>query len=422
MDIKRINSVLKEQLALINPSKEEMLQLREETNKLVSFLEKNIKKNKIKAQVFIGGSFAKGTIIKKDKYDVDIFVRFDLNYDEEKIGKMLNKIVPKDSCRLHGSRDYFSIKITNAEFEIIPVVNIKKARDARNITDLSYFHVNYIKNKISKNKKLSDEIKIAKSFIHSAECYGAESYINGFSGYAVELLLVHYKSLVNFINNIVKGNLKEKIIIDDEKQYKNKQEILRNMNEAKLHSPIILVDPTFKERNALSALSLSSFIRFRDFCLNFLKNPSADFFRIKNKEEEFNKRYKDKTVKIQLKTNKQAGDIAGTKLKKFYRFFIFNLNRFFDVKASDFIYDEKENIGKILLVCEEKKEIIFPGPPIKMEDQFSRFKKEHNNIEIIKGKSFAYEKSISFQEWFDEFKCKDERFIESMDISNINLL
>ncbi|MBD3252791.1 hypothetical protein GF386_03610, partial [Candidatus Pacearchaeota archaeon] len=54
------------------------------------------------------------------------------------------------------------------------------------MTDLSYFHVNHILKKIKKNKNLSDEIRLAKKFAYSQNCYGAESYIHGFSGYALE--------------------------------------------------------------------------------------------------------------------------------------------------------------------------------------------------------------------------------------------
>src|SRR3989344_5865150 len=109
-----------------------------------------------------------------------------------------SKIVPKNAVRIHGSRDYFVVKENNNfEFEIIPTLKIKKPSEAKNIIDLSYFHVNYVRNKL-KNKKLADEIKLAKAFIHYSDCYGAESYINGFSGYAVELLVIYYGSFTKF--------------------------------------------------------------------------------------------------------------------------------------------------------------------------------------------------------------------------------
>lgn len=53
-----------------------------------------------------------------------------------------------------------------------------------------------------------DEIKIAKAFCHATGCYGAESYIKGFSGYALELLIYHYKSFQSFVKAMTKVNEK----------------------------------------------------------------------------------------------------------------------------------------------------------------------------------------------------------------------
>ena len=50
-----------------------------------------IKKEKIACEVFIGGSFARGTLIKQRGYDVDIFVRFDWQY--EKLSEDLERII-----------------------------------------------------------------------------------------------------------------------------------------------------------------------------------------------------------------------------------------------------------------------------------------------------------------------------------------
>ena len=54
-----------------------------------------------------------------------------------------------------------------------------------------------------------------------------------------------------------------------------------DLNSAKLNSPIILVDPTYKQRNALAALSDETFEKFKSACKKFLKNPSLKSFEIK---------------------------------------------------------------------------------------------------------------------------------------------
>jgi len=73
----------------------------------------------INAECIPGGSIAKGTYLKED-FDIDLFVKFDVRY--ENISDLLDQILkPYKPVRVHGSRDYFQI----SKYEIVPVLNIK---------------------------------------------------------------------------------------------------------------------------------------------------------------------------------------------------------------------------------------------------------------------------------------------------------
>lgn len=409
----RIKEVLLKQAILIKPEEKELEKINRETEKFVKELKNKINKNKIKADVFIGGSLAKDTIIKKDKYDIDIFVRFDKDYKDNELSLILGKFLKK-AKRIHGSRDYFQVRKGKIIFEIIPTVKIAKPEQARNVTDLSYFHVSYIRGKIKKNRKLGDEIRLAKSFCYAQDCYGAESYISGFSGYALELLVSYYGSFIKFI----KAMDKEKIILDPKRFYKNKNEVMLELNEAKLQSPIVFVDPTFKERNALAALSLETFEKFKKSAKEFLAKPSEKFFEKQDLEKQLKKKYKNLII-IKAKTNRQKGDIAGSKLKKFYEFLIRKLERYFEIKNKDFLYDEIKNTGKIYLVVKEKKKIIINGPPVNAVEHLVRFKKKHKSCFIKKSRAYAYEKSISFNKFLSELR--KDKAVKEMGIIKIGL-
>lgn len=360
-----MNDILKKQLGKIKLDEEEFTKLEKETEILIDKLKEKIKKRRIKADVFLGGSLAKRTILKREKYDVDIFVRFDKKYRDNEISCLLEKIVK--GKRIHGSRDYFLVKKGRITFEIIPVIKIRKAKEARNVTDLSYFHVSYVKNKIARKPELADEILLAKHFCYANRCYGAESYIKGFSGYALELLVIYYKSFTNLIKAVAKS--KEQIILDPEKHYKNREDILSQLNEAKLASPIIFVDPTFKERNAIASLSKEAFLKFQDICKSFLKKPNLKFFE----EKEINR--KNYNLILIARTNKQEGDIAGSKLKKFYNFLSLELEKYFSIKSKEFDYkDGKE--ANLYFNIKAKKERILEGPPINALENVLAFKKK----------------------------------------------
>jgi len=352
--MKKINQILKNQIKAIKPPIEIFGDIEKAIGGFCLNLEKKLKKKKIKADIFIGGSLAKNTLVRKDKYDVDVFVRFDKKYKSDEISKLLGEVLGKGVKKIHGSRDYYQLITNGIIIEIVPVMKIKKPQEAQNITDLSYFHVGYVLSKLSKNRKLSDEILLAKTFTYAQNCYGAEGYINGFSGYALELLICSYGSSLKFIKAISKANI-NKIIIDDSKFYKNKNEILRELNKSKRQSPIILIDPTFKERNALAGLSNETFLKFKKICHTFLKKPSSKFFEKRDVSEELKRKHGKKLITICIKTSKQAGDIAGSKSKKFFKFFIRKLEREFKIKKSEFDYDGKKNISYFYFVLERKK-------------------------------------------------------------------
>ncbi len=418
---KEVSKVLKEQLELIRPSDKDVKKINEISLKFVSEIKKNLKNKKIKADVFIGGSLAKGTLVKKDVYDADIFVRF-IDRNDSEILDLLKKILNKKFKKVHGSRDYYQIKEQDILVEIIPVLKIKKPEDASNVTDLSYFHVNYIVDRIKKNLQVADEIRLAKAFAHAQDCYGAESYIHGFSGYALELLICHYKSFLRFIKEFSEWDLKKgKIIIDDSKLYKNKDELVIELNQSKRTGPLILIDPTFKERNTGSSLNEETFYKFQKACKDFLKKPSLEFFKKKNIADEF-KKFKDVKI-ISVKTSKQAGDIAGTKSKKFFYFMLHNLKKEFLIEKENFDYDEEKNEASFYFAVGKKKDEIVKGPPIPAVHDLTRFKKAHPNAFIKNGYAYALIKhSVSFEEWFKKFLKHDKEIIKGMDVVRVEMV
>ncbi|MDP3986832.1 MAG: nucleotidyltransferase domain-containing protein, partial [Nanoarchaeota archaeon] len=281
---KTTNSILKKVLEEIDVPKDELIKINKNLEVFIQHIKTTIKSLNLEAEIFVGGSFARKTLIRKGDYDIDLFIRFDKKHKDISgiTEQLIKKSGLKEVSKIHGSRDYFRIKISeNLFFEIIPVKKIKTPKEADNITDLSYSHVKYIKKKIKKEETLR-EIRLAKAFCYASRCYGAESYIKGFSGYSLELLIYHYKSFANFIKSM--SRIKEKLIIDIEKYYKNKNTILLDLNASKVKSPIILVDPTYKTRNVLAALSDETFKRFQKYCADFLKNPSEEKFRLEKKD------------------------------------------------------------------------------------------------------------------------------------------
>jgi len=395
--------LLNEVIEKISPSKAEKIVLENSLDNFEEKLKPYLKK--YGAELFIGGSLAKQTIIKRNTdYDIDMFVLFPYNkfkVKSQELSKFLENALRKSKIKygvLKGSRNYFQVYFKGLMIELIPILKIKNSSQAVNITDISPLHVSYVLTKIKKNKNLANEIKLAKAFCYACDCYGAESYIHGFSGYALEVLVSYYGSFLNFLKAMAKWNGHDKLIVDPANYYKD-ENIMDELNEAKTHSPIILIDPVQEERNACAALSFKTFERFVKIAKQFLSKPSEKYFFKKNidvdnlKEEA--KRTKSKLIVLEVKSNKDKIDVAGAKTKKFYDYLLYIMRKNgFQVSRAEFDFNEKTLDASLYILYKEPSgSCIILGPPINIHEKYIKaFKKQWDKVFVKNGRLWARSK------------------------------
>lgn len=356
----------------VKPSKKEVAELNSITKEVIS-------KIKIKdAKAALGGSGAKNTWLKGKK-EIDIYVKFNYKKFKDKSDKLSEILYPKLKKtfklvkRLHGSRDYFQIQKNSFTIEIIPVLEIKKVEEAKNITDISQLHVDYVK----KHSKLANEIRLAKTFAKAQEFYGAESYIRGLSGYVLEVLVIHFGSFKNLAKAVSKW--KDKTIVGS-------KEDAEKLNYSKKVSPLLLIDPVQSTRNAAAALSDEMYNKFINACKCYLKKPSNEFFIPK---KHFFKSDKN-SILLEVKPKTGKPDVVGAKLLKAFEFIKRKL-----AEEGFKIKDAKWHWNKIALFSYELESAILDefkevrGPPIKLKDHLKAFEKKHGKIEIKNGIAYA---------------------------------
>jgi len=403
-----LNSVLKEELAVISLSREEVLELEKVAKDFIA----SLKAKGMKA--YVGGSLAKGTMVDREgKQDIDIFVVFDYSEDIFKLEKILGEIkLPGELKKVHGSRDYFQIICDKVILEVIPVVKNSDPELAENVTDVSLSHVGYVGGEVKKNPVIADEIKLAKVFCQANRCYGAESYVKGFSGYSLEVLVIHFGGFVKFLKGVGK-----KKVIDPLKYFRNEREVLNELNASKLMSPIVLVDPTYKYRNVCAGLGEETFGKFLKIRDEFLKSPSLDYFKRKPIDVESLKKLKGTFVEVDLKTDRQEGDIAGTKMKKLLDFFAKELSRKQQkVLRKEFDYDGGQTAEGYLVVA-EKPEIELRGPPVGLNDAIKAFVKAKGKNVIKKKGFYWYKEKSGVAEVFNSVKKVEKEMDVSAKIS-----
>jgi len=353
----------------------------EMTKEIKKLANEFIKKIKIKGtKTVLGGSLEKGTWLN-GMHDIDIFVKF--NYKRfksksEKISDILEKNIKKlKTVRLHGSRDYFQVKKGRFTIEIVPILNIKKATQAVNITDISPLHAAWVK-----KHKLQDEIRLTKVFAIAQHVYGAETHIRGFSGYVLEILTIYYGSFMKFIIGVAKW--KKQTVIDPEKNLKNP---LKELNESKIQSRLVLVDPVDKRRNAAAVLSAENYNKLILAAKSFLKNPSERYFKVKEE-----KIPADATSVI-IKTSKGKADIIAGKLYSLFNKIKVQLElEGFKIKKAGFNCNERAVFWFVFKAKRLSKYEEIRGPPLNLKKHVERFKARHKKVTIRNNFIYATEK------------------------------
>ncbi|MFH1511426.1 MAG: CCA tRNA nucleotidyltransferase, partial [Candidatus Woesearchaeota archaeon] len=320
-------------------------------------------------RAILGGSMAKGTWLR-GIYDVDIFVQFPYATESEKLSDLLEKDIKKlKPARLHGSRDYFQVQRGKIAYEIIPILKITKASQAKNITDISPLHAKWV----GKNIKDTDQVRLLKQFAKAQKVYGAESYINGFSGYVLEILIAHYKTFNRLMHSAAKW--KPKTIIDIMHYHKN---VMLEVNKSKLASPLILIDPVQKGRNTAASLSNEKYEKFVAAAGEFTKNKSKEHFIIRAASEEQLRKNGYKVLFATSKKDKE--DITGCKLLKAYEFLKEKLKEHeFTILESGWEFD-KSTKAIMWYKLKEKKlpaKRKWGGPPLKAKQHVEAFKRKH---------------------------------------------
>ncbi|NJL43945.1 MAG: hypothetical protein HC945_01320 [Nitrosarchaeum sp.] len=310
-------------------------------------------------------------------------------YRSEQISDLLAQAVPREAQRIHGSRDYFQLIRNGTLYEIVPVLRVTSWKDARNVTDMSPLHVQYVKNHIATKPELPGQIRLAKHWCKAQKIYGAESHLSGISGHVLDLLLIHYGSFDAFIT--AAASWTEETIIDIEHHHKDPKHAL---NAAKTHSPLILVDPLQPERNAAAALSPLLYKHLILAATAYLAKPTPEAFTYEPLSVTQLKRTFPQGLHAATLTplpGKQ--DIAGARCKSAYEHLTRHIDLHgFDLLATGWEYQNTHALCYWVVASDELPRIaIHAGPPLTRPEDCARFSEKHSNTYTESGRIYAKE-------------------------------
>jgi len=275
---KRLVDVLNKARELTSPDLQEREKVKRIVNEVVQALRVVITSHKLDAIVEVEGSIAKDTWLPGNK-DIDIFILFnkktsieELRYWGLNIGYEVAKKLNCDYEERYAEHPYLRIIYKGYEVDLVPSYEVKSSDEIITAVDRTRLHTRYVLSKT--NEELRSEIRLLKKFMRTIGTYGAEIKVGGFSGYLCELLIIYYGSFTRVLE--AASNWRPwRVIIDLERHYN--EEDYDKLRKA-FKSPLIIIDPVDKTRNAAAAVTLQKFNEFVVASRTFLNKPSIEFF------------------------------------------------------------------------------------------------------------------------------------------------
>ncbi|MDO5844146.1 MAG: CCA tRNA nucleotidyltransferase, partial [Methanocorpusculum sp.] len=220
------------------------------------------------------GSAARGTWVKGDK-DIDIFMLFSPELSREELqvkGLDAAYAVVREyngtAEEKYAEHPYLNAVIEGFDVDLVPCYHVASTKDMKCAVDRTPFHTRYLLDRLG---DLKDDVLLLKQFAKGGGVYGSDLMTGGFSGYLCELLILNYGGFENFIEAASKYRYGE--VVDLEKYYPDKKSVKKIFKE-----PLIVIDPTDKDRNVAASLTPTRFSEFMELARDYCESPSEAYF------------------------------------------------------------------------------------------------------------------------------------------------
>ena len=379
-------------------SQREKSRLDKIAEELMGLLNKNASNKKVNVEFRFSGSYAKGTWIKNES-DIDVFAIF----NSEGEMKNLSFLVPKNFIPAFGTRKYFKGLFNGIKVEIVPVLRFSDINLVENSIDLSTLHSNYINSSLSNSQK--KDVIILKAFCKANNCYGSETYMHGFSGYSLEVLIKEFGSFAALMEAVNSW----------------KPPILIGKTSNKNIYPIFLSDPTNIKRNICASVNEENLSKFVLAMKRFYLSPSFDFFIKKSIKTNVLKEVKERGTKLFIFNTKiiEPRDVFLSKYVK-------NLDKLIkELKAEDieiysFDVDFNEKSAILFLqvknVPKAKTKIVYGPDVFSAADIIKNFINVHKKVFIV-GKFICYDKKYNVENFNKFILLKIKEYMSPKSIS-----
>ncbi len=311
-----VEQVLRNVLEQITPTPEEIYVVNEVIDVISTLLKQSASESGVQISTIDpqGSTGIKQTHLRND-FDIDLFIGLDYSSFELKhpglsknkkkkefkkdflklcndwILKSLNLKQFRDLNILYAEHPYVNgrfidpeknldIKIDVVLYFDLPLEYIRKNGPITAV-DRSPWHGRFVRDNLSYDQK--NDVRLLKQFFKSNYSYGDKSALGkgGFIGYSAELLIYHFKSIIDVFQNF------EELYLRPLDYFKRDEKKIKSIYHFQ-NDPLLIIDPVDKNRNVASAISKRAYKYCCKRISEFLNAPSEDFFLIRPIPEDKN--------------------------------------------------------------------------------------------------------------------------------------
>ena len=322
----RLSAVLARAESMAVPSPAEVDELEACARALLSKTRRAARRFPQTRGVLLGGSFAKGTWLR-GHVDLDIFVKLDPSTPEEefeRVGLEVGSIATRGYPRgkKYAQHPYTEAEVDGVRVNIVPCFDVRPG-EWKSAADRSPFHVKLVEKLPAESKR---QVRLLKLFMHGVGVYGAEIQVQGFSGYAAEVLVIKHGTFESVLRWFASyGPIRE-------------------------GRAFFLPDPVDEERDLGIAVSGLSLGRMVLASRGFLKRPDLAYFqRMSGKAHPS---LKKDVVAVVFSHKRLSEDTLWGELRKTSRHIVRHLEVNGFVQARCMAASNNEDMSAILLIPE----------------------------------------------------------------------
>ena len=211
------------------------------------------------------GSTARGTWLA-DARDIDLFIAFDPavpRAELARLGQQIGLAVLPDGETEHAEHPYVHGTYAGFAVDLVPCYGVDDATALQSAVDRTPFHTAYLAARLTDADRRA--VRLAKQFMRAVGVYGSDLRTQGFSGFLVELLVLHTGGFRPLIEAV--ATWRPPVRLDPESH-----------GRAAFDDPLVVIDPTDPERNVAAVVTDTAIARLQHHARQFRADPTAAAF------------------------------------------------------------------------------------------------------------------------------------------------